>query len=260
MFTLVAYEADVAAGYAALTAIAPVPDPHVTIDGKSVIVPKELNKLIGVSATFVVDTVAAGLGKLVQLQSPGLRRVFNQDITHMSDGLDVINAKHPQMQPSSPVPLDPDEGLQAWESCAALVNNNCQIGVWLADGPIAKAEGEIRTIRFTSTTPSAQGEWTLGALSVVQELPQGDYAVVGARVVSALDTGLFRLIFTGYDWRPGGILSRGVLENDMDIFRRGNLGIWGTFNWRQLPRIEVCSVLASPVADPTVYLDLIKIA
>jgi len=260
MFTVVAYEADVAAGFAALTPVLPVPDPHVTIDGNSVIIPKDVSKLIGAHATFVVDTVAAGLGILSQLQSPGLRRVFNQDITNMSDGLDVINGKQPQLYPTSPVPLDADEGLQALESSAALANNNCQIAVFLADGPIPKVDGEIRTIRYTSVTPSAQGVWTLGVLGVVQELPQGDYACVGARVVSALDTGLFRLLFTGYDWRPGGLLSRGVLENDMEIFRRGNLGVWGTFNWRQLPRIEVCSVLAAPVANPAVYLDLIKIA
>ncbi len=259
MFTLLAYQADRAAGFAALTAIAPVPDPHVTIDGNSIIVPKEVPFLIGARVTRVVDTVAAGLGLLAQLQSPGLRRIFNHDIPLQSDGLDVINGKVTSLFPESPLPLDVDEGLQAWESCVALVNNNCQIGVWLADGPLAKVSGEIRTIRYTSVVAPAQGAWTLGVLGVVQLLPQGQYAVVGARVVAPLETGLFRLIFTGYDWRPGGIESRGVLENDMPQFRKGYLGVWGTFDWRQLPRIEICSLLNAPVVNPDVYLDLIKV-
>jgi len=93
----------------------------------------------------------------------------------------------------------------------------------------------------------------------LQQLPMGTYAVVGARVVNLTESGLFRLIFTGYDWRPGGVLTHSVLLHEPELFRGGRLGVWGTFDWMHLPRIEILSILAAPVANPDVYLDLIQI-
>ena len=69
---------------------------------------------------------------------------------------------------------------------------------------------------------------------------------------------LFRFIFVEQWERPGGVSARVVTDHDMDLFRKGNLGVWGEFDQRSLPRLEVLNV--ETVANPSVYLDLIKVA
>jgi len=259
MFTLVAYHLARAGATAALTVITPVPDQHVTIDGNNVVIPSEVSKLLGVYASYGTG-LAPGVPVLwAQLQSPGLRRVFNQDISRINDTMADVTDAEMQMYPESPIPLDPGEGLQAWTAHPALALGMSTVGVFLTDGPAVKVSGEIRTIRYTSVCAPVVGVWTLGVLGVVQQLPMGTYAVVGARVVNLTESGLFRLIFTGYDWRPGGVYTHEVTLHEPEMFRAGNLGVWGTFDWMHLPRIEVLSILAAPVANPAVYLDVIRI-
>jgi hypothetical protein len=259
MFTLVAYSMQRVGATAALTVVTPVADAHVTIDGNNIVVPKALSKLLGAYCSYGTG-LAAGAPTLAQLQSPGLRRIFQQDISRMSDTVYDLENSHIQMYPDSPLPLDADEGLQAWTAHGALALGETTVGVFLSDGPAVKVSGEIRTMRFTSVCAPVTRVWTLGALAVVQQLPMGTYQVVGARVYNATESGLFRLIFTGYDWRPGGLLTHSVIRDEPEMFRDGNLGVWGTFDWMHLPRIEICSVLAAPVANPTVILDLIKVS
>lgn len=259
MFTTVAYSMQRVGATAALTVVTPVADSHVTIDGNNVVVPKELSKLLGAFACYGTG-LAAGAPTLAQLQSPGLRRVFQQDISRMSDSVADVTDVEVQLYPDSPLPLDPDEGLQAWTAHGALALGETTVGVFLSDGPAAKVSGEIRTIRFTSVCAAVTRVWTLGVLAAVQQLPMGSYNVVGARVINATESGLFRLVFTGYDWRPGGVLTHSVIAHEPSPFREGRLGVWGAFDWMHLPRIEICSMLAAPVANPNVYLDLIKIS
>lgn len=259
MFTTVAYSMQRVAATAALTVIPPVADDHMTVDGNNFVIPTALNKLLGAVAAYGTG-LAAGAPTFAQLQSPGLRRVFQQDISRMHDTVADVTDVEVQLYPDSPLPLDPNEGLQAWTAHGALALGETQVGVFLTDGPAAKIAGEIRTIRFTSVCAPVTRVWTLGVLAAVQQLPMGSYQVVGARVINATESGLFRMIFTGYDWRPGGPLTHSVIAHEPSQFREGRLGVWGTFDWMHLPRIEVCSMLAAPVANPNVYLDLIKVA
>jgi len=259
MFTTVAYSALEVAVTLVMTPKPPIADPHVTIDGFNVVVPKEVNKLLGSYMSYG-NGIAPGVGVCWgQLQSPGLRRNFNQDISRMHDTVADVTDAEVQMYPDSPLALDADEGLQAWTAHPALALAYSSVGVFLCDGPAVPVTGEIRTIRYTSVCVPVYGVWTLGVLGVVQQLPMGSYAVVGARVFNPIDCGLFRLIFTGYDWRPGGIITHSVMTNEPEIFRAGNLGVWGTFDWMHLPRIEVLATNLAPAVNPTVYLDLLKI-
>lgn len=262
MFTTVAYSMQRAGATVALTVVTPVADPHVTIDGNNVVIPKGLNKILGACFAYGTGLASAVAGAyLGQLQSPSLRRVFNNEAAMIADTfVHEIHQGSIQMFEDSPLPLDEGEGLQAWTAHPALLLGETAVYVHLCDGPAAKVAGEIRTIRYTSVCAPATRVWTLGVLGVVQQLPMGDYAVVGARVINATEFGAFRLIFTGYDWRPGGQITHTLDSQDVLSQRAGRLGVWGTFNWMQLPRIEICSVLAAPVANPTVFLDLVKIS
>lgn len=257
MFTMVAYSMQRVGATAALTVVTPVQDAHVTIDGNNIVVPKDLNKLAGAIVGYGTG-VAAGAPTLAQLASPALRRVFNQDLPRMNDTLAEIEDEHINLFPDSPIPLDADEGLQAFTAHGALALGETAVYVLLCDGPAKSVSGEVRTIRYTSVCAPVTRVWTLGALGVVQQLPQGKYAVVGARVYNATEFGAFRLIFTGYDWRPGGMITHSPIAHDIAFQRDGWMGVWGEFDWMHLPRIEICSMLAAPVANPTVYLDVIK--
>ena len=255
-FTIVGYDMARADAVAALAVVTPVADQHVTIDGNNVIVPSELSNLIGEYAAH--GTGAAGSPTLAQLQSPALRRTFNPDIPRLHDSLAALSDEHINMHPESPVPLDKGEGLQAWLANGAVVAARGLVGVFFADGSITPVHGAIFTLRYTTVTPAAANAWSLGTLTVIQALPAGRYQLVGARVDSAGDCGLFRLVLTGHDWRPGGVITTGPTVGSPNCFRYGNLGVWGEFDDRHLPRIEILSIVG--VANPAVCIDLIKVA
>jgi len=256
MYTLVGYDMARAAAVAALAFVTPAPDAHVTIDGPNVIVPDELSNVLGEYVAHGT-VAAAGFPTLAQLQSPALRRTFQHDIPRLHDSLAPISNEHINFHADSPIPLDKGEGLQAWLANGALAGAFGLIGVLLGDGPQAPVKGQIMTLRYTTVTPVVANAWTLGALTVIQPLPAGRYQVVGARCVSAGTAGIFRLIFTGYDWRPGGVTVINPLVADPDWQRYGNMGVWGEFDDRHLPRLECLHIVA--VANPDLYLDLIKV-
>jgi len=255
MFTLVAYDDARAAAVAALAPLLPAPDQHVTIDGLNIVVPEGLPNVIGVYVAHG-DAAIGGAPLLAELQSPALRALFQHDLDKMHDTIVPIVEPLLNIHPESPIPLDKGEGLQAWMANGVLAAARGMVGVLLSDGPQAPVKGPIQTIRFTTVTPVVADVWSLGVLTVIQPLPTGKYQVVGVRCVSA-DVGLFRLIFTDGKWRPGGVITTAVALPDIEAQRHGNLGVWGEFDSRTLPRLEILSILA--VANPDIYLDLIKV-
>ena len=258
-FTTVAFSMQRVGATPALTVITPVNDAHVTINGNSIVIPKGMSKLMGVVSAYGTG-LAAGAPTLAQLVSPALRRVFNQDVSRMMDTLAEFEDGHIQMYPYDPLPLDEGEGLQAFSAHGALALGETAMYVWLCDAPAKPVSGEVRTLRFTSVCAPATRVWTLGVLAAQQQLPMGRYSVVGMRAMNLTEFGVCRLVFTDSSPRPGCIISHSPIAHEASMFRDGMLGEWGQFNWQDPPRIEVCSVLAAPVANPQVMLDLIKIS
>lgn len=258
-FTMVAYSMQRVGATAALTVITPVADAHIAINGNNIVIPPRLNKLMGAVSSYGTG-LAAGAPTLAQLASAALRRVVQQDISRMSDTLAEIGDSHVQMYPYDPLPLDEGEGLQAFSAHGALALGETSMFVFLCDKPASPVSGEVRTVRFTSVCAAATRVWTLGVLAAQQQLPMGRYAVVGMRAMNLTDFGACRLIFTDTPWRPGCIITHSPIAREPNMFRDGVLGEWGQFNWQDPPRIEVCSVLAAPVANPQIMLDIIKIA
>jgi hypothetical protein len=258
-FTTVAYSMQRVGATAALTVITPVADAHVTINGNTIVIPPKMNKLMGAASSYGTG-LAAGAPTLAQLQSPALRRVFNQDISRMMDTLAEFEDGHINAFPYDPLPLDEGEGLTAWSAHGALALGETSMFVFLCDKPATPISGEIRTVRFTSVCAAATRVWTLGVLAATQQLPMGRYAVVGMKAMNLTDFGAVRLVFTDTPWRPGCIMTHSPIAHEPQMFRDGVLGEWGQFNWQDPPRIEVCSVLAAPVANPQIMLDVIKIA
>jgi hypothetical protein len=128
--------------------------------------------------------------------------------------------------------------------------------IWLMDKLEPLPAGNIFTVRATGTTTLVANAWTNGTLTFSQQLPEGDYAVVGMYAQSA---GLqaARLVRPGYAWRPGCPGSDADGDVSPPRFRNGGLGTWLTFNHRNPPSVDYLSNVADTAE--TVNLDLIKI-
>lgn len=257
-FTVVAWQE--VRGAIAVTPAEPLThqdDQHVQGVDDDVIVPK-FNKLIGELAGHGL-TATPGLPVEAWLDSPSLRRTTRNEIVSPSDLAVAPLVDNVNMHPLNPIPLDEGEALNAFlENGVGAATSLGIIGAWLADAAISPVRGEIRTIHCTATVPGTTALWTNGDLALAYDLPRGDYQVVGARCEAGATAGLFRFIFPEQWERPGGVSTRVVTDAQFPQFRMGNLGVWGKFTHRVLPRLEVLNV--ETIAAQDVYLDIIKIA
>lgn len=129
------------------------------------------------------------------------------------------------------------------------------LGLMIQDAP--QPAGSVFTIRFTAVGPLVAEIWTnVGALTFTNQLPTGQYAIVGASFFSA---GMIagRFILENWPWRPGcfGIQALGNMTDR--LFRNGNLGLWGTFHNTALPIVECLSISADAVIEGTI--DIVRI-
>lgn len=249
-FTLVAYsEAQDASTAANIAAVA---DPHVTVSGDDITVPA-LTFLAG--AYFLGSDLSRGI-----ILSPSLS--INGTSLDISS-VDTTTANEPATNPQftdlfeSPIPLARSEALNTQAVNAAANSVRANALIWLSDGKItALPAGKIFSVRTTNATTLTTNTWTNGALTFTRTLPAGRYAVVGMRAESA---GLkaARLVFVGYQWRPGVIGFDAVGDFDNSRFRYGNAGVFGEFEHNEPPTVDFFSLSAD--TSQVVYLDLIKI-
>lgn len=236
-------------GAGAFVNLAGTPDDHVTVTGDDVFVP-ELNQVVAVAG--IVDTT---VNAQARLSSPSLiRRGFEFFIQPLALGL-VFGADPEVVDLSlNPLVLDPGEALQAQvlDNPGAAVQRH--VLTLLSDGPPVPIVGqEIRTIRATAAISEVVNVWTNGVITFPVSLQAGRYAVVGARVVSSNGVA-FRLRFQGSPWRPGGPVANGEASLDHSLFRYGRLGVWGEFDHRSLPTLDVIGVTSTA---QELFLDLI---
>jgi len=245
-FTLVAFT-ESTANYT-LDNIAGLADPHVRVSGDDIYVPDELPFLAG---AFFCGTQLAQ----AQILSPTLRRLANLDIQAYDVGAEPGSPPNLYNIFRSPRALVGSEQINA--KIITSQSYYAHALVWLSSGPITPVTGEIFTVRCTASTTLTAYAWTNAALTFTQTLPMGRYQVVGMRAKS---TGLIaaRLVFTGFAWRPGCIGCDAVNDIEQEIFRSGQLGVWGEFAHDAPPTVDFLSVSADTSEE--VYLDLIKIA
>jgi hypothetical protein len=232
---------------AVLTNIAAIADPQLRVQGDDIIVPTL--SLLG--ATYFVG---ANITQ-AQLVSPSIRRYWPFDVSPVDR-----NA-----EPTVPTPFldwfDRPLALTAGEAMDALMAEDSAGAsrvtafAWFVDGPAQPVSGDIFTIRASNASTLVAFAWTNGALTLSQALPVGTYDLVGMRAESA---GLLaaRAVFVGGGWRPGVIGYDAAGDFDWPRFRRGAIGVWGTFDNLTPPSIDFLSVSAD--TSQTVWLDLIR--
>lgn len=237
----------------AYTKMAAVPnDQTIKTFGDDIQVPEKLNKVLGVTALL---GTAGGDARLV---SPSLRRVNPLYATPTIELL-VPPSTHPKwIRQENPVPLATDEKLNAENNSDPAAAEQHTVIVALCDGPIAPLLGEIYTAKFTITLALVAGQWTFSQLTLIDDLPVGNYAVVGGKIVCA--TGVaFRFVPVGEmnNVRPGGLVSVDTDDLEDPAFRGGRLGEWFQFMTTRLPGVEILGSAAAGSATYNGYMDVV---
>jgi len=261
MFTLVGFYDDDA--HDGLTPLLGLDDEHITVHDYDITVPA-LNNVVGV---FVMGDAI----KQARLDSPSLRRLWNEDltpiltasrlptVTTVDEGGSSTHELHfgvPLVdRRTNPLVLTPSEKMNLLVDNGNTAENDVAL-VWLSDGPIAPVAGDIHTIRATVSKTLSAWQWTNARLDFDQNLPAGRYQVVGAKFVGDnLVAG--RLVFVGGTWRPGGLGVKDESDPLPAMFRFGGMGVWGEFEFDQPPTVDLLASAGDTSA--VVYLDLIQV-
>ena len=235
-----------AAVSATLLPLQPIQDDCVTVAGNDLTVPS-INQL-------VAALVFGNAPLLAQLQSPSLRRYIQEDIIRMIGSEVCENAEDSIVDlRSQPLILDVSEKLNA------LTQHTLDgwMLIWLADTAISPVKGDIHTIRGTLAVTTVPDVWQNCALTLTQTLPAGRYKVVGMRAYGTATMLAARLLFTGQAWRPGVPAKANCTSDEIKIFRKGNFGSFGEFEFDQPPQVEVLSTAAT--VAPIIALDIIQV-
>lgn len=247
MFHLIAFSTAGGAGALDL-ALDPVPDRTVTFGGTQFFMPE---KLPGILGGMIVDSQ----GRITEgrLSSPNIDRLGG----YVLQPLDIdASVNFPWMQNwkhKNPVILEKDEGLSAKIIAAAGTANIMTGFVWLSDGPLQEVDGQVYTVKVTSTITGTANTWTQGELTFIDPLPSGRFQCVGLQTVDA-NAAASRVIFSESVYYPGlpGLAS--LSDPFYWNWMRGCAGVWGEFTNRTLPYIEI---LGAVTGTQEHYMDLI---
>lgn len=156
----------------------------------------------------------------------------------------------------NPIELVPGEQLNM-ELNSNPAAAQIQWGIaWLASGPVEAPKGAMFSVRGTAAATLVAGSWSNTGITLTEDLPRGRYQVVG---MSAISAGLIaaRLVFIGGIYRPGVMGADLVADIGSDLFRRGNMGIFGEFEDTDQPSVDFLSISADTAEE--IVLDLIQV-
>lgn len=244
---------DPAGAFVNLAALA---DQRLFTQGDDLRVPP-LNMVI--AAAGGVDGVVA---PRVRLDSPTLDVLTRYEISPLnSQNAAAVEPDDPHAVDDlrmAPLRLGVDEILQVQILSNPAAAQDQWALVWLADVvPTPVTGGNPFTVRATGTTTLTVNVWSTVDIILDENIPPGNYQVIGLRADS-LGCVAGRLIFrTGDFWRPGVLGVDTGFDRAHPMFRHGAMGVLGEFPFTQLPAIEFLSVVADTVE--TVHLDLIRI-
>ena len=232
-----------------LVPITAVQDDTVFTSGDDMRVPVDLPFILGATALL-----EATVPLRAQVSSPSLRRVSNLDIAPFSTGLVHGNLLAVTIHPGIAIPVRADEAINMNINSDPAAATDQYGLILFGDGAQQSVVGDILTVRANMSVTAVLGSWVNGNLTFDQDLPVGNYDVVGMRVEEPT-TVAGRLSFVGGAWRPGVPAVGGVTSNDLDVMRMGRAGILGTFHTNTPPTIDILA--AAGAITPVVYLDLI---
>ena len=269
MFRLVAYNhTDVPADGGTTVALDPVdavPDPHVHIEGDNIYIPSDTVDLIGFwgftgSLTATETAVAAQM----RLEAPSM--AVYKDIPQFQIPAEAVADDEEPDAPTplnlwlaNPLRLNAGEGMQLHVRETVAGDDRQATGlVWLGNGALTNpyVGMPLFTARFTAAIAGVAYSWQNGGITFEQNLPVGTYAVMGMHVITASGIGA-RLVFSEAGARPGCLAYDDIEDISNQVFRNGNLGVWGTFHTHSPPTLDI--LCRTTDASQEGWLDLIKI-
>lgn len=182
-----------------------------------------------------------------QFQAPSLRDYGNIDVLPINIGTAFESPPRVNDYTKKPIPLAQSEEWDAFAAQNNAMNSETISGfLWTTDGNIDPYPAKkIVQIRFTAAVTLVTGKWSSVNMTLAQPLTSGQYAIVGARCLSA---GLlvFRFVPSGSSagvvWRPGGIGVQTEDQLDWAPQRLGGWGKWLDFTNTTLPTLELFSL------------------
>lgn len=250
MFTTVAWSESIDSA-ASFVKVAAVPDQHIKTQGDSIYV-SGYNKLLGAYGVHAADVLAS------RLVSPSLRRLAPVEISPLTLGLLPVEPIEVDVHPGKYIELDIDEQLEAELRGAAGGAAQQGIAAWLADADITPVKGKIFSVRSTITLALVAGVWSYSDMSFTEDLPVGNYDIVGFDVVAG-EGMVARLVPVGGTNRPG-VPVRQLVTNHIlgNKFRNGNMGVFCSFPHNNIPGVEVLALTAEASETYQCIVDLIK--
>lgn len=233
-----------------LTKLPAVEDGVMNVQNQAFILPKSLRVLFAEPGGATMQDA--------RISAPTFREVQDRWITPIDTFAATSPIQFGVLQPSHWF-VPGNQEVSALTSTTAGATERHMIGMVLSDGFSKYTSANVYTVKFTATVTAVVDTWVRGVLTPVDPLPQGTYDCIGMYTVGVSGNFMSRLVFQNQTWRPGirGVGVSAVFVND--IFRRGNLGKFGSFTNSSVPYIEILSLLAG-TGTVSVYLDLVKIA
>ncbi len=270
-FTIIGFSEEISEN-GAFTKINAVPDQSIKTSGTKFFVGKS-NKLIGAVA-FLGEK-----GKSARLISPSLRAtnpfylmpvnkslyggilktfVTSVDFTNSAVTTDtIVEPLVSRLDPENVIELVENESLECETLTEVSTPEQHSVIVYLSNQEISPLKGNFYTINAKVSIPLEQGVWKFAEIEFPDELPIGNYKVVGARAIIPKAVA-FRFVPVGSIVRPGGIPVADESAKDLFYARYGRLGEWFEFSPVQAPGIEVLGVDDVAEAEYDIYMDIIK--
>lgn len=249
MHTLIAYsESQDAAG--AEVNVAAVPDQEIRTSLDEVIVPATYNQVIGMLACV------GSTGSRAKLVAPSLRRMNPYEQVPLELALFSGGRENYGLHPHSPIPLSVNESLEALLVADPAAAEQQSIVVFLAPGEVNEVKGAVRPIRFSVTVAQTAGTWAFAGLAFIDDLPVGNYDIVGGAMIVAGGVA-WRFVPVGGINRPGAPCYQAVSNPQDRMFRGGNLGTWASFDTTQPPSVEILGSAAAASATYYGVMDVV---
>lgn len=255
-FHLAVYDASLdSAG--AFAAIAPLADPMLFIQGNNIRVPVDTPRVImaaGGADGVVIPRIRLTSPTLIARGRPEIKPLNVQNAAAVVPDSPVALMDMRQ----SPLALAPDELLfvELNNNPGAAQQQWCAL--WFADdSPVPIIGQEVRTARAASAVAAVANVWTNVTIAFDDNLQPGMYAVIGMRPQSATMIAARMVFRNDPAHRPGALGAATAQSQTSPIFRDGNLGVWGTFPFQQIPTIDVLCTAADAAQE--FMLDLVRI-
>lgn len=229
--------------------VSAVTDDIITIQSSHLVLPREMDLIACAAMSATLDRA--------RLASPTTRQIFNPYIRPITVGALPGNNLNIQLLDHAPFQIRAWEEIQAQVTIAPGTTEPACVLAWLRLQPEQVPSGRVYPWRWSSTTAAVANAWTTCVLTFADNLPVGQYAVIGSEHFST-NARAHRIIFPDQVYRPGmpSFASTGQrLPYAMSMYQ---FGVMGYFRSNAIPTVQV--LVNGTDATHTGYLHVVRVS